>query len=112
ARSTLDRGADREAGPAARQESFLRGDLLDQVLGERQADAAVGIVEAALRQRQRAAAGAVLGVQRLQRLVAPFARQAGEIDARDLVGLRRVGETDAVFILGVDDLDLRGEPGQ
>ena len=42
------------------------GDLLDQVLGEREADRAGLVVDAALGERESAAAGAVLRVERLQ----------------------------------------------
>src|SRR6188508_514663 len=81
-------------------------DLLDQLLGERQADAAVGIVEAALRQGELAAAGAVFAVQSLERFVLLVAGEGGEVDAGDFVGLRGVLDALLVLVLGVDDLDV------
>ena len=47
------------------------GDLLDDLSGEREADAAGRIVDAAFRDRQVAAARAALRVQLLQRLGSP-----------------------------------------
>ena len=75
-------------------DSALRcvGDLLDDLPGERQADAAGGIVDPALRDRQVAAAGARLAVQLLQRLDALGDRQRREIDAGDRHHLRPVVE--------------------
>ena len=112
-RSRRGRRTDREAGPAARPGSFPAGDLLDQFLGQRQADAAVGIVEAALRQRQAAAARAVLGVERLQRFGAPLAATA---PARSTPGIllacAALASRTLVLVLGVDDRrsPARGPP--
>ena len=98
--------------PRAVKSLFFRGDTLHERLRERQADGAVGVVEAALGEREAAAAGAVLGVERLQRLGATVGGQLRQIDAGDLVRLRGVGEPDLVFILGVDDRDVGRETGE
>ena len=89
-----------------------RCDLLHQLLRERKADAAIGIVEAALCKGEVAPAGAVLAVQRLERFGLLIPGEGGEVDAGDLVGLRRVLQALLVLVLGVDDLDVRLEAGQ
>src|SRR6267142_4035217 len=71
--------------------------LRHQLLRERQADGAVGVVEAALGEREAAAARAVLGVERLECLAATVGGQFRQIDAGDLVRLCGVGEPDLVF---------------
>src|SRR4051812_49289623 len=76
-------------------------DLLNHLLRERKADAAVGIVQAALRQGEATAASAVFAVQRLQRFGALVGREFGQVDAGNFVRLRGVVEALLVFVLGV-----------
>src|SRR5436189_271071 len=88
------------------------GDPIDDLSRKRQTDAARGIVDAAPREREVAAARARVGVQLLECLGALRGRKLREIDARDRQRLRAGSELELLRLIDFFNLHVDGESGE